>query len=193
MPVRPSGFLARRCASRPVSSCSLALLSLTLLPGLAKAADAAAPAWRAPPCWFTLGVIAIVLLGALAALARTPYWLKDSTWSLATALSEEVEITLVNPAGMPIRADDSLLAANETPVKVTVMRASSSRLIAFVGMIAILLMFLGFGAFALYAFAETGALPESLVEAGKFLTVGMTLFAPYVVNKFAGMFDTARK
>ncbi len=72
----------------------------------------------------------------------------------------------------------------------TEMRASVSRLVALMGMMVILLMFLGFGSFALYEFAVTGSVPDSIDKAIKFLVAGLTLFAPYVVNKFSNLFES---
>ena len=52
----------------------------------------------------------------------------------------------------------------------------------------ILLMFLGFGIFSIYSFAKTGVMPntENIVN---FLVAGLTLFAPYLVNQFASLFE----
>jgi hypothetical protein len=75
-------------------------------------------------------------------------------------------------------------------VPVTILVASTSRFIAFVGMIFILMMFLAFGTFALYGVAKTGKMPDSTDTIVKFLVAGMTLFAPYVVNKFSAMFQS---
>lgn len=141
--------------------------------------------WTPPPDWFTYAVIGIVFGGAIvsmllvrAALAGT------TTWSLSDALSEETEVSsIVN--GVP-----QINPANNEPVTVILMMASTSRLIAFMGMLVLILMFVGFGSFALYAFAASGALPPSIGEVGKFLLAGMTLFAPYAVNKFAGVFES---
>jgi hypothetical protein len=61
-------------------------------------------------------------------------------------------------------------------------------MVTLMGMISILLMFLAFGAFALYHFAMSGEMPESIGDVVTFLTAGMTLFAPYIVNKFSSLF-----
>ncbi len=57
------------------------------------------------------------------------------------------------------------------------------------GMIAILVLFIGFGVFALYQFAMTGDLGDSIDKVVKFLAGGITLFAPYAVNKFSKVFE----
>ena len=71
---------------------------------------------------------------------------------------------------------------------ITEMRASSSRMIALVGMMVILLMFLGFGIFSIFCFSKTGVMPntENIVN---FLVAGLTLFAPYLVNQFSAIFE----
>jgi hypothetical protein len=133
-------------------------------------------------------VIAIVLVGALLALAFIRAALSLSTWSLADALSEETEVTamITNAAGQP----EPKLDAAGKPLMITEMRASASRLIALMGMMVILLMFLGFGAFALYSFANMGSMPADINKVISFLVAGLTLFAPYVVNKFSAMFES---
>ncbi|MFH1167282.1 MAG: hypothetical protein V1852_24970 [Pseudomonadota bacterium] len=57
------------------------------------------------------------------------------------------------------------------------------------GMIVILFMFIGFGIFALYGFGKTGSMPQGIDRVVSFLMAGMTLFAPYIVNKFASLFQ----
>lgn len=139
-----------------------------------------------PPSWFVYLVVFVVLAGGLVAIASIRAAVGNSTWSLADALSEDVELTL-----MERKAPDqpeTPVRENGRPVMVTVMRASSSRLIALMGMLAILLMFLGFGSFALYRFGATGVMPGDIEKVVQFLVAGMTLFAPYVVNKFASLF-----
>ncbi len=69
------------------------------------------------------------------------------------------------------------------------MRASASRVIAMMGMIALLFLFIGFGTFALFSFGSNGSLPAGIDGVVSFLLAGMTLFAPYAVNKFATVFQ----
>jgi hypothetical protein len=52
-----------------------------------------------------------------------------------------------------------------------------------------MMMFIGFGVFILYSFAFGDGVPAGLDDVRNFLLVGMTMFAPYVVNKFASVFD----
>jgi hypothetical protein len=97
-------------------------------------------------------------------------------WSLANALSEESDLTVLDTNNLPY-------SVNGAVVKETVLVASTSRLIAFLGSTAILALFLGFGDFALWDFGTTGTLPDSLKDAITFMVSGLTLFAPYAVNK----------
>jgi hypothetical protein len=135
--------------------------------------------WTPPATGFIYTVIAIVLVATIIALVTFAQRLSSSTnWSLADALSEETDLTVSDANNMPYTVNGV----------VTELRASSSRVIAFVGMIAILLMFVGFGAFILWGFAITGELPPGASSVVQYLLGGMTLFAPYIVNKFASMF-----
>ncbi len=141
------------------------------------------PVWNSPADWFIYAVIIVVFLGlaiALGAIARR-LGAADTRWSLADALSEEADLTVPDANGFPY-------TVNGVVVKATRLAASSSRLIAFMGMIAILSLFLGFGAFILWGFATTGTVPAATAEITKYLVGGMTLFAPYVVNKFSSVF-----
>ncbi len=78
---------------------------------------------------------------------------------------------------------------SDKPVKITELQPSSSRMVALMGMIVILLMFLAFGSFSLFIFAKTGEMPTSINDVVKFLVAGLTLFAPYAVNKFSKLFE----
>ena len=127
-------------------------------------------------------VLIILVLGGLSlalASVRRALGRADSTWSLANALSEEAALS-VDQGGVPY-------TVNGTVVKETILVASTSRLIALVGMLAIAALFIGFGTLELWAFAKTGTL-FATSDILKLLVGGMTLFAPYVVNKFASTF-----
>jgi len=127
--------------------------------------------WVAPPdgvVYFVIGILFFAMIAIGVALARLLR--RAPQWSLADALSEEADL-----------ADGGVAR--------TVLAASTSRLIAFLGMIAILGLFLGFGAFVLWGVAETGHVPEDSDEFSKYLFGGATLFAPYIVNKFASAFS----
>lgn len=146
--------------------------------------------WKAPEPWFVYVLLMIVLFGILFSIGAVKVALdKHKTWSLADALSEETEATA---AGTTLVAGG---AAGAPPVQpatsplVTTSLASSSRLIAFLGSIVILFLFLGFGLVALYDFATMGTLPPSTSSVKDYLLTGLALFAPYAVNKFSSLFE----
>jgi len=140
--------------------------------------------YAAPDPWFIYAVIFVVLLGTLLSILSIRAALLASTWNLTDALSEEAQVTPREKDGKP------LLDTSQKPIVISEMRASSSRVIAFMGMIVILWMFLGFGTFAMYAFAKSGDLPDSIDKVVNFLLAGLTLFAPYAVNKVSKMFES---
>lgn len=149
--------------------------------------------WEAPPQWVVYTVIGVVICGSIIAMWLIRAALNKANWNLGDALSEEVEISDVTTnAGSKEEATavESKPAKSDEvkPPMVTVMRASISRLIALMGMMVILFIFIGFGVFSLYSYAFTGEMPDSTDKVIQFLTGGLTLFAPYLVNKFAGIF-----
>ena len=66
-------------------------------------------------------------------------------WSLTDASSEGVALTKTDTAGNAIDGAGNALAAGQVPLTVTMMKASSSRFIALVGTVAILMLYVGFG------------------------------------------------
>lgn len=118
---------------------------------------------------------------AVAVLSLLTLWLirarlvRSPGWSLGDALSEEVDLT--NDQGVPIR----------------VLRASSSRLIAFAGLMVMLFMYFGFGLFLLYYFGTGQKVPTTLVDnLQKFMLAGVAMFTPYAVNQVRAAVNTAR-
>lgn len=164
---------------------SMAIISQDLL------ADGATPSgvasWVPVESWLIYGIIFFILFSGFISLKYIMSALSNSKkWSLADALSEEASVVSLEAdgnGGFRPRLD-----ADGKPIMITELRASSSRMIALVGMILILLMFLGFGIFAMYSFAKTGVMPstDNIVN---FLIAGMTLFAPYLVNQFSALFE----
>ena len=105
---------------------------------------------------------------------------------LVEALSEESEETETTTTTDP---------KTGTPVTKKVenkMVLSSSRLIAFLGLIGILGMFLGTGLYTLYALFSDKPIPD-LEKIASFLTVGAVIFAPYVANQLKGIFSPFKK
>ena len=130
-----------------------------------------------PADWFIYAVILLGLAGTIFSMLLIRTALARSQWSLADALSEEAEISDQGEDG------------ESEPVLIRKLVPSSSRMVALMGTIAILFLFLSFGAFALFHFAKTGKMPDGINSVVKFLTAGLTLFAPYVVNKFSKSFE----
>jgi hypothetical protein len=129
------------------------------------AEDEKPPEFRRAPDWFILSTIILVYVSVIGAFLMIRKSLRSTgTWHLGDALAEEAEIT--NDAGVAIKK----------------MMPSTSRLIAFFGLIALLFLFLGFGIFALYSVA-TGHEIQGIGSITKFLLTGMSLFAPYAVNQ----------
>ena len=86
-------------------------------------------------------------------------------WRLTDALSEDV--TYMDAAGH----------------SVTLLTASSSRLIAILGLIVILSLYIAMGMLTLRAFALGGAVPSVVDTMLKFLVGGAGLFVPYLANQ----------
>ncbi len=71
------------------------------------------------------------------------------------------------------------------------MVGSVSRVIALMGGVVLVLMFVGFGSFVMYQYAMGSTIAASLDALKTFMTTGLTLFAPYAVNKVSGLVETA--
>jgi len=171
----------------------LSILMSTLVWAEEAAKPAAPPTpatWPVPHWAFLYAVVLLVLLGSFLALAYISAALVAPKWSLAEALSEEVQVTEMVEVQGKQGVTTARLDANGKPIMITKMGPSSSRLIALMGMMVILLMFLGFGAFVLYSFGKTGNMPSTTKDVVRFLLGGLTLFAPYAVNKFASIFES---
>jgi hypothetical protein len=124
-------------------------------------------------------IIVLVLVSVLLALVWLRNAMTKSTWSLSDALSEEADVAWITADGLKTDATGK-------PVTMSELRASTSRLIALLGAIVILFLFLGFGAFVLYQYGTTGAMPP-VGDILKFLAGGLALFAPYAVNKLSSL------
>lgn len=126
------------------------------------------------------------------------YWrLQHGGWSLANAASEPTTLRIpLDENWSQSLGDRKSYKGMGTPigpvVSLTVMEASSSRLIALVGMVAILFIYVGFGIFSLYTYGLTCQMPASAVAVTTFLYSGLTLFAPYVANKVSGLLQPLR-
>jgi len=120
--------------------------------------------------WIIIAVVTVfllfLLLSLIGGLRQSP------TWSMGDALSEEAG-NQPNP-----------LPAGQKPIMV----ASSSRLIAFLGLSVILCLYLGFGYVILWDhfFNPRPIDTKTLIT---FLFGGATMFAPYLANQLANAFS----
>jgi hypothetical protein len=158
------------------------------------AAQPAAPVQARPlparPANPTVVIVLILLLGALGLaflwMIRKALERETSNWSLAEALSENEPTPFLDSSGNPLRENGTTGPLLMT----TKLVSSTSRLIALMGLFGILLLYLGFGAVILYYYGTGQHLPDGTDEVQSFLLAGLTLFAPYVVNKFAEVFKS---
>ncbi|MEN9671537.1 MAG: hypothetical protein RL018_1814 [Pseudomonadota bacterium] len=148
-----------------------------------------------------IGVAAIVACLLLLLVFKKVF--EKTDWSLKDALSEEATLTAfttiitTDPATkvttserMPLLSPPLAAGINSTPIVVKEMRASASRLIAFIGMLAIVFLFLGFGLVLMYKFASTGTFAaNTAADIVTYLLGGASLFVPYVFNKFSGAIE----
>jgi GH24 family phage-related lysozyme (muramidase) len=187
----------------PIALLPLALAAL-VLPAAAQQAQlsGASEACATMPQTAVALIVLGVLLAVVLCLNQIAQLLKSSRWSLANALSEVIELKVPLDAAwtasqgdlqasLESRPQGAVSSAAETPTLLRVLEPSSSRLIALVGMVVILLMYVGFGLFALYTFGLTCQMPSSTGSVTSFLYSGMALFAPYVANKVSEVFRPA--
>ncbi|MEB3324393.1 MAG: C39 family peptidase [Cyanobacteriota bacterium] len=140
----------------------------------------------------------MVILGAFVGLFLVKRRLTKEGWSLANALSEPTRLTIPvemrwtesggdrMAMGLGATASSHVIrGADGTPMAMTLLEASSSRMIATLGGLGILMLYMGFGGFALYSFGLTCQLPDSMPAVSTFLLSGLSLFAPYVANKIS--------
>jgi GH24 family phage-related lysozyme (muramidase) len=139
-----------------------------------------------------------VALGTFVGLSLVKRRLAKEGWSLANALSEPTRLTIPVDMRWTESAGDQMSFAQGTsasckvlrgpdgrPMAMTLLEASSSRMIAIMGGWGILMLYIGFGTFALYSFGLTCQLPASMPAVTTFLLSGLSLFAPYVANKIS--------
>lgn len=185
-----------------VPGLALAGLPAALAEWPVQAAPAALGADALPDSCRTMGpalvalVSACVFLGSLVVMVGIFRSLRKQGWSLANALSEPTRLLIPDQAGWSDSQGDrkAVDAGGGAPVSsLQVMEASSSRLIALLGSTAILLLYLGFGVFALFDFGLTCTLPATLGTVTNFLYAGLALFAPYLANKVSSLFRPGSK
>jgi hypothetical protein len=145
----------------------------------APADSVSAPAKACATCgrldWLPSATVIGVALLFLAGAAGTMSALKhDPKWSLAAALSEK------DPSASKTQQADG--SATST--------SSSSRLIAFFGMIAMLAYFAGFGSFLLWAFfnGRDDEANKAFDAFKSYFLCGTALYAPYALNQLKSAF-----
>jgi hypothetical protein len=116
-------------------------------------------------------LVAVMLFGTTASILVIRHVLSTSKWSLADALSEDVDVSIDDPTSPGKK------------LVVSTSKSSASRLIALMGMIAILILYVSIGTACIWSLVETGKFPDSALQGAAFLTSGLSLFVPYAVNK----------
>jgi hypothetical protein len=127
--------------------------------------------WFTPKTSVAYILICVILLGTTIAILSIRDTLANSTWSLADALTEQTVVTTDDPnrAGQKISQ--------------TVSKSSMSRLIAMMGMMAILILYVCIGCACVWSLTQEGKFPDSALQGAAFLTSGVSLFVPYIANK----------
>jgi hypothetical protein len=135
------------------------------------------------PAYTLVIVIALAILYFLAYIFRA-LRAQNSPWSLADAVSEEADISLPVAAGaVPEKNVEGNVATTSE------LRASSSRLIALLGLMAILMLYIGVGLTVLYKFALDGGILQGTTDVIKFMAAGLVMFTPYAINKITSIFQ----
>lgn len=127
--------------------------------------------WSTPKLSVAYILVGVLLLGTTIAILSIRDILAASTWSLAEALSEQTTVSVDDPAnpGQKIVRSTS--------------KSSMSRLIAMMGMMAILILYVSIGCACVWSLTQEGKFPDSALQGAAFLTSGISLFVPYVANK----------
>ena len=127
--------------------------------------------------WFTpkasLGyiLVSVLLLGTTFSILSVRDLLANSTWSLAEALTETTTEKVADPQN-----------PGQTMLRTT-SKSSMSRLIAMMGMMAILILYVCIGCACVWTLTQEGKFPDSALQGAAFLTSGISLFVPYVASR----------
>lgn len=173
-------------------SFSLQLLSQTATNTAQTTATTPPPEQKTPPSGdSSFATYLVVIVGLITAVALVMIYRnirRATDWSLTEALSEEVPVGPIvkDAAGVPLQDSEGKIQHE------TVMKASSSRLIAFFGTIVIMMLYIGAGLAVLKNVAADGTIPQDTEKLTTFFASGMVLFAPYVVNKFSAIFSAPK-
>lgn len=179
---------ATQAATAPVSAPVAAAKAVPVSPG----ASAAEPVLTYVPDLTLCFVLAIFVLGVGVPIAKLN---RSADWSLSDALSEK------NPSPAPVAVVQAAVAvvpgggapaAAAAPAVDPGSSASASRLVAFLGTVAILAMFMGFGLYALWgAFnGKSAEVHETLKAVSSYLLYGSAMYAPYAFNQIKAAFSS---
>ena len=158
-------YLQERWNSKVVTfSISLAMLCLTQ-PGISRAENQVPTTTQGAMVAYWLTFVIITVFLGLAFLLVRKALISSSWWSLADALSEEA-------------GNQGVLPVGQRPEMV----ASSSRLIALLGLLVLLALFLGVGYSILWALYTGNSLPN-ISDLTSFFLSGLALFSPYAFNQ----------
>jgi hypothetical protein len=131
-------------------------------------------------------VLFVLTLGCVVASLRG-----SKGWSLASALAENIHWSPAPAAPAPVLGASGLnpgaaSTSATSPAAGTAATASyessASRLIAFVGMLAIVIVFVGASNWVIWVAFTTNGVPVT-TELLKFIAGGAALFVPYAVNQ----------
>jgi hypothetical protein len=122
---------------------------------------------------FTIMTLLLILLFLIVAMGLS----RSKDWHLGDAASEEAGN---QPSTLPVGTKP-------------VMVASASRLIALLGLLVILVIFLGFGYYLLYAAFSCKLDTVNVKPIVYFLFSGATMFAPYLANQLQSAFSAFAK
>ncbi len=148
-----------------------AQLQTTLFTVILAAALVVGAFWSTPRNTVAYILIGVLLLGTTTAILSIRETLTASTWSLAEALTEQVSIAVDDPAN----PGHKLIS--------TTSKSSMSRLIALMGLMAILILYVCIGCACVWSLVQDGKFPDSALQGAAFLTSGLSLFVPYLANK----------
>jgi hypothetical protein len=146
------------------------------------------PATLNTPDSLALGIIVFVDLVFVLALVLISLALgRDSKWSLAAALAENIEWS--QPAAA-LGAQGLLKPAAPAADAQSRIEPSASRLIAFVGMLAVVVVFVGMADCVLWRCFTGHPGGMEMGDMIKFLFGGASLFVPYAVNQLRSAFES---
>ena len=127
--------------------------------------------WFTPKASIGYILVSVLLLGTTFSILSVRDLLANSTWSLAEALTETTTEKVADPQN-----------PGQTTLRTT-SKSSMSRLIAMMGMMAILILYVCIGCACVWTLTQEGKFPDSALQGAAFLTSGISLFVPYVASR----------